>query len=51
MKFCVDTWCKMSQKAKDQLTDTTQNFFHLLEQFTKLKKTKCMNISILENTI
>ena len=51
MKFCVDTRCKMSQKAKDQLTDTTQNFFHLLEQFAKLKKTKCMNILILENTI
>ena len=47
MKFCVDTWHKMSQKTKDQLTDTAQNFF----QFAKLKKTKCMNILILENTI
>ena len=51
MKFCVDTWHKMSQKTKDQLTDTAQNFFHLLEQFSKLKKTKCMNILIFENTI
>ena len=51
MKFCVDTWHKISQKTKDQLTDTAQNFFHLLEQFAKLKKTKCMNILILENTI
>ena len=51
MKFCVDIWHKMSQKTKDQLTDITQNFFHLLEQFAKLKKTKCMNILILENTI
>ena len=41
----------MSQKTKDQLTDTAQNFFHLLEQFAKLKKTHCMNILILENQI
>ena len=51
MKFCVGTWQKMSQKRKDQLTDTAQNFFHLLEQFAKLKKTHCMNILILENQI
>ena len=51
MKFCVETWQKMSQKTKDQLTDTAQNFFHLLEQFAKLKKTHCMNILILENQI
>ena len=41
----------MSQKRKDQLTDTAQNFFHLLEQFAKLKKTHYMNILILENQI
>ena len=51
MKFCVETWQKMSQKTKDQLTGTTQNFFHLLEQFAKLKKTHCMNILILNNQI
>ena len=51
MKFCVETWQKMSQKTKDQLTDTAQNFFHLLEQFAKLKKTHCMNVLILENII
>ena len=51
MKFCVERWQKMSYKIKDQLTDTAQNFFHLLEQFAKLKKTHCMNISILENQI
>ena len=34
MKFCVET--------KDQLTGTAQNFFHLLEQFSKLKKTHCI---------
>ena len=51
MKFCAQTWQKMSQKTKDQLTDTAQNFFHLLEQFAKLKKTHCMNVLILENPI
>ena len=48
MKLCVETWQKMSQKIKDQLTDTAPNFFHLLEQFAKLKKTHCMNLLILE---
>ena len=38
MKFCVETWEKMQQKTKNQLTDTAQNFFNLLEQFAKLKK-------------
>ena len=51
IKFCVETWQKMSQKTKDQLTDTVQNFFHLLKQFAKFKKTYCMNILILENQI
>ena len=51
MKFCVETWQKMPQKANDQLTETAQNFFHLLEQFPKLKKTHCMNLLILENDI
>ena len=40
----------MSQKTKDQLTDTTQ-LFHLLEQFLKLRKIHCMNVLILENDI
>ena len=51
LKFCFETWQKMSHKTKDQLTDTAQNLFHLLEQFVKLKKTYCMNILILENQI
>ena len=51
MKFCVETWLKLSQKTKDQVADTAQKFFHLLEQFAKLKKTNCMNPLILENTI
>ena len=51
MEFCVETWEKMQQKTKNQLTDTAQNLFHLLEQFSKLKKSCCMNILILENTV
>ena len=30
MKFCVETWQKMSQKIKDQLTDTAQKFFSFI---------------------
>ena len=38
-------------KTESQLTETAQNFFHLLEQFAKLKQTRCMNIIILENRV
>ena len=51
MKFCVNSWRQLPQKTKGQLTETAQNFFHLLEQFAKLKQTQCMNIIILENRI
>ena len=51
MKFCVETWQKMSYKLKEQLTETAQNFFHLLEQCARLKKAECMNILILENNV
>ena len=51
IKFYAGTLQKMSHKRKDQLTGTAKNFFHLLEQFAKLKKTHCMNILILENQI
>ena len=27
MKLCVENWQKMSQKTKDQLADTAQNYF------------------------
>ena len=37
--------------AKEQLTGTSQIFFHLLEQFAKLKNTECMNILILGNNV
>ena len=42
---------EMSHKVKDQLTDTVKIFFHLLEQFAKLKKTECMDILVLENNV
>ena len=48
--LCLE-WQKLNQKTKSQLTVTAQKIFHLLEQFTKLKKTYCMNIIILENAI
>ena len=48
MKFCVETWQKISHKVKDQPTDTPQNFFYLL---AKLKKTEYMNILTLENNV
>ena len=51
MKFCVNTWKKLSQKTKIQLTETAQNLFHLMEQFAKLKKSQCMNIIISENNV
>ena len=51
IKFCVETWQKMSQRTKDHLTDTAQKIFHLLEQFAKLKKSHCMNLLILKNAI
>ena len=51
MKFCVETWQEMPHKIKEQLTDTAQIFFHLLDQFAKLKRTDCMNILILENNV
>ena len=51
MRFCVETWEKMQQKTKTQLTDTGQNLFHLLEQFVKLKKSCCINILTPENAV
>ena len=51
MKFCVETWGKMSHEIKEQLTDAPQIFFHLLQQFAKLKKKNNMNILKLENNV
>ena len=51
IKFSVETWEKMPHNKKDELTEIAQNFFHLLTQFEKLKRTNEMNILILENTV
>ena len=51
MKFSVSTWENMPHTKKEQLSKTAQNFFHLLQQFAKLKKTSDMNILILEQSV
>ena len=51
IQFCESIWEELEQKIKSQLTETAQNFFHLLQHFAKLKRTNCMNILILENSI
>ena len=48
MKFSTNNWEKLVHTKKEQLTDTAQNFFHLLNEFSKLKKTNEMNILIVE---
>ena len=51
MKFSVSTWENMPHTKKEQMIETAQNFFHLLQQFAKLKKTNDMNILILEQPV
>ena len=51
MKFSVTTWENMPHTKKEQMIETAQNFFHLLQQFAKLKKTNDMNILILEQPV
>ena len=51
MKFSTDSWEKLAHTKKEQLTDTSQNLFHLLMEFFKLKKTKERNILILEHPV
>ena len=41
----------MPHTKKEQLTKMAQNFFHLLQQFAKLKKSNDMNILILEQPV
>ena len=50
-KFSTNTWEKLAHQKKEQLTEVAQNFFHLLTQFAKLKKTNTMNILIVENDL
>ena len=35
LKFFVTGWKKHKSSEKEKLTDTTQNFFHLLTEFLK----------------
>ena len=51
MKFSTDSWEKLAHTKTEQLTDTSQNLFHLLMEFFKLKKTKERNILILEHPV
>ena len=51
MKFSTNDWEKLVHTKKEQLTDTAQNFFHWLSEFSKLKKTNEMNIIIVEHPV
>ena len=51
MKFSINVWEKLLHAKKEQLTDTGQNFFHLLAQFAKLKRTNGVNILIVEHPV
>ena len=51
MTFDSNIWEKLSHQKKSQLNETAINFFHLLYQFTKLKKSNKINIVILENNL
>ena len=51
MKFSAQSLEKLNYSKKEQLTEVAQNFFHLLTEFAKLKKTNDMNILILENNL
>ena len=42
---------KYATYQEEQLTETAQIFFHLLQQFAKLKTTNDMNILILEQPV
>ena len=51
MKLSINSWGKLVRTKKEQLTDTAQNYFHLLSQFAKLKRTNDMNILIVEHVV
>ena len=51
MNFDSTVWEKLSHNKKVQLNETALNFFHLLYQFAKLKKSNKMNITIVENNL
>ena len=51
MTFDSTVWEKLLHNKKGQLNETALNFFHLLYQFAKLKKSNKMNIVIVENNL
>ena len=51
MTFNTSIWEKLLHTKKEQLKNIAQNFFHLLHQFAKLKKSTKMNIVIVENNL
>ena len=51
MKFSIFKWEKLPHTKKEQLTKTAQDFFHLLYQFAKLKKSNEITIVIVENDL
>ena len=40
LRFSINGWEKLKPSEKEKLTDATQNFFHLLTKFAKLKENK-----------
>ena len=38
LTFSVKTWKKIKEKNKEKLTNTAKDFFHLLSEFSRLKK-------------
>ena len=51
MNFDSIVWEKLLHNKKAQLNETALNFFQLLHQFAKLKKSNEMNIIIVENNL
>ena len=40
LTFSIETYKKIKEKDQDKLTSTAKDFFHLLSEFGKLKKTR-----------
>ena len=40
MKFSINNWEKLAYSKNKKLTETAQFFFHLLTEFSKLKKNR-----------
>ena len=51
MKFCVETREKMQQKNKKSINRYGTKPFSFIATICKVKKSHCMNILILENTV